>query len=264
MKMYVLDNGKIVMQANNQVTTDGGSGGEAPAIPVHSFLFDTEIGWVLFDTACDPEGMTRNWPQAMRENPYVAGEHGSVTDQLSLLGLTPDDIRYVVVSHLHLDHAGSLKLFRNATVIVSREEFNKTLHAYADRDFSGFHMESDISGWLRAELRWQFICQDTEEYPLCPGLTVLNFGPGHSYGMLGILAELDRDGTFLLAADTLYTADHLGPPAKMAGIAYDEKGYFDTVERIRTLAAKTGAKILFGHDMAQFQTLVKAGQGCYE
>lgn len=264
MKLYVLDNGKIVMEADNRVTHDSGCGGEPPAIPIHTFLLDTELGWVLFDAACDPEGMTRNWPEAMRANPYLAGPHGAVSDQLALLGLTPDDIRYVVLSHLHLDHAGSLQLFRNATVLVSREEFNKTLHAYADRDFSGFHLESDITHWLRAELRWQFLDPDTAEYVLCPGLTVLNFGPGHSYGMLGLLVELERDGTFLLAADAIYTADHLGPPAKMAGIAYQEKGYFDTIERIRALAQKTGATILFGHDMAQFQTLRKAGQGHYE
>lgn len=263
MKMYVLDNGKIVMADSNPVT-DQPASDQAAAIPVHSFLFDTSVGWVLFDTACEPEGMTKNWPAAMRANPYLPGPNGTMTQQLALLGLTPADIRYVIVSHLHLDHAGSLKLFSNATVLVSREEFNKTLHAYADRDFSGFHMKSDVESWLRAELSWQLVCRDVKRVPLCEGLTVLHFGPGHSYGMLGLLVELERDGTFLLAADTLYTAAHLGPPPQMAGIAYDEAGYFATIERIRSLAAQTHARILFGHDMAQFQTLIKAEQGCYQ
>lgn len=263
MKMYVLDNGKIVMSANNQVTTDSGEG-EAPSIPVHSFLFDTKKGWILFDSACDPEGMTKNWPEHMRANPYIAGDKGSVEQQLAILGLKPEDISMVVMSHLHLDHAGSLSLFRNAEIYVNQEEFNKTMHAYADRDFSGFHMETDISSWLRAELDWHFLPSDIKELELCKGLTILNFGSGHSYGMLGLLAELEHDGTFLLAADTIYTSDHLGPPAKMAGIAYDSDGYFATIEYIRALAKERQATILFGHDMEQFQTLKKAGEGYYQ
>ncbi len=263
MKMYILDNGKIVMSANNQVTT-GSEGEDAPAIPVHSFLFETEKGWVLFDNGCDPEGMTKNWPDHMRANPYFPGEQGSVKQQLAILGLKPDDISYVIMSHLHLDHAGALALFKQAQIYVSQEEFLKTMHAYADRDFSGFHMETDITSWLRAELSWRFITPETKKLELCKGLTILNFGPGHSYGMLGILAELEKDGNFILAADTIYTSDHLGPPAKMAGIAYDETGYFATIETIRSLSRKYNARILFGHDMAQFRTLKTAGHGFYE
>ena len=263
MKMYVLNNGKIVMVGDDRVTGGGSAGGEAPAIPVHSFLFDTPAGWVLFDTGCDPEGMTKNWPEALRANPYVA-EPGGMEEQLRLAGVTPDDIRWVVCSHLHMDHAGTLGLFRNATVLVHKDEFCKTMHDFVDGTLSTFHMDSDIRSWMRAELDWRLIGPDTERYPICPGLTVLNFGSGHSYGMLGLLVELERDGTFLLAADALYTAEHYGPPAKLAGIVHDEAGYFETVERIRGLAAETGATVLFGHDMAQFRTLVKAGEGCYQ
>jgi glyoxylase-like metal-dependent hydrolase (beta-lactamase superfamily II) len=155
-------------------------------------------------------------------------------------------------------------LFRNAKIYVNQNEFTKTLHAYADRDFSGFHMETDISSWLRAELDWHLISPDIKELKLCNGLTILNFGPGHSYGMLGLLVELEHDGTFLLAADTIYTNDHFGPPAKMAGIAYDKEGYFATIENIRTLATEHHAKILFGHDFAQFRTLKKVCDGYYQ
>lgn len=262
MKMYILEHGKIVMSANDKVT-GGSSDGTAAAIPVHSFLFDTNKGWVLFDNGCDPQGMTGHWPEHMRANPYIAGDDGAITEQLALLGLTTDDIHCVVMSHLHLDHAGSLSLFPNAEIYVNQEEFTKTLHAYADRDFSGFHMKSDIESWLRAELAWRLLPPEKKTYELCDDLTILNFGPGHSYGMLGLLAKLPQSGSFLLAADAIYTKEHFGPPAKLAGIAYDEDGYFATIEAIRALAKEQQATILFGHDMAQFQTLKKAKEGCY-
>ena len=262
-KMYVLNNGRIVMLTNNKVTNDDGGNGEAPAIPIHSFLLDTAKGYVLFDTGCDPKGMTENWPLWLRENPYEFADGGTPAQQLALIGLKPADISYVVMSHLHVDHAGTLSEFTNAEVIVSREEFVKVMRDYAEDKLDGFHVKSDVESWLKAELNWHLIPQDMEEWELCPGLKVLNFGPGHAYGMLGLEVVLEESGAFILAADTIYTADHMGPPAKMAGIAYEEEGYYATIERIRTLAARDNAKVLFGHDMEQFGTLIKAGAGFY-
>jgi carboxyl-terminal processing protease len=37
------------------------------------------------------------------------------------IGLTPDDIKYVVVGHLHLDHGGNVGKFPNSTIVVQRD-----------------------------------------------------------------------------------------------------------------------------------------------
>ena len=66
MKMYVLDNGVIRIISDNKVT-----GGGTADIPIHSFLFDTPEGYVLFDTGCDPDGMSGAWPAHMQVNPYI-------------------------------------------------------------------------------------------------------------------------------------------------------------------------------------------------
>jgi len=263
MKMWVLDNGKIVMEAHNEVTK-ASDAAEIPAIPIHSFLFDTPKGYVLFDTSCDPEGMTKNWPEYIRANPYVASPEQSMAGQLALLGLTPDDISYVILSHLHLDHAGELALFRKAKILVSKEEYLKTMHAYADDTLDTFHLKTDIESWLRAELDWQFIEKDCETVPFCEGLTILNLGSGHSFGMIGLLVELDKDGNFVLAVDSCNDAEHFGPPALLAGIAYDPDGYFRIIEKLRGIADEKKATVLFGHDMAQFLSLKKAAEGCYQ
>ena len=102
-----------------------------------------------------------------------------------------------------------------------------------------------------------------EEFDLTPSLKILNFRPGHSYGMLGLLVQLDSGKKYLLAADTIYTKGHMGPPVQIAGIAYDDEGYVRTVERIRETAEREHAEILFGHDMEQFGTLVKSENGYY-
>lgn len=115
MKLYVLDLGKIVMMGDNPVTKDEG---ENPAIPIHAFLLDTPAGYVLFDTGCHPQAMEGAWPKELCGNPYVPGEHGSVPERLAELGIRPEEISAVVLSHLHLDHAGGAHFFPQAKIYV--------------------------------------------------------------------------------------------------------------------------------------------------
>jgi N-acyl homoserine lactone hydrolase len=56
----------------------------------------------------------------------VGGGHAALTQALAAEGLTPDDIHYVVLTHLHFDHASNLDLFPNACAVVQRDEI---LHA---------------------------------------------------------------------------------------------------------------------------------------
>ena len=81
-------------------------------------------GNVLFDTGnndkliTDPSywGRGLRWPEA--------GDHARRRDRrpAKKIGLTPDDINYVVLSHLHLDHGGNVGKFPNSTIVVQKDE----------------------------------------------------------------------------------------------------------------------------------------------
>ncbi len=182
-----------------------------------------------------------------------------MVERLAELGVKPEEIRYVVLSHMHVDHMGCVKYFPQAKVLVSGRELITVLREYAggalDEGVVGvFHVKTDMDNALRAGVQWVPVYE--EEMPLCDGVTVYNFGPGHAYGMLGLLVR-GESGNYLLAADAVYSHVHYGPPAQMAGVCADDDGYFRTIERIRSLAEEHHAQVLFGHDMAQFKALVK-------
>jgi glyoxylase-like metal-dependent hydrolase (beta-lactamase superfamily II) len=234
-------------------------------IPVYTCLFDHPAGLVLFDTACDPEGMSKNWPDHNKQvSPHEARDDEYLPARLAQLGVSPEDIKYVVLSHLHTDHAGCVKLFKNAEVYVSEREFTEALKQYALRSFGPAYIESDIKGWLDAGLRWKLVGEDVRELKLLDGLTIVNFGSGHTYGMLGLLAELPQSGSFLAVSDALYTKENLGPPVKLPGMLYDREGYLKTAAFIREYAERHRAKILFGHDKDQFSGLKTSASGFYE
>ena len=261
MNMYVLDNGIIRMPEVTIYT--GGSEEKWIDIPVYSVLIDHPEGLVLFDAACNPEGMLGNWPEAFRQFPYIADEAQLLPNSLERLGYRLEDIRYVVASHLHLDHAGCLKYFPNAEVIVSEVELRNTMTRYEAGEELGAHLVSDIESWIQADITWKTVSEQDGEYPLLDGLTVINLGPGHSWGMLGILVELQDSGSFLLASDALYSARHLGPPPILPAILEDQEGYSRSVQRILKYKETHAARIMYGHDLEQFRGLVHADTGYY-
>lgn len=137
MKFYILDNGWetldksfFIAGANSATASNRNPETEWINIPIQAYLIEHEDGWILFDTGCDPD-WERNWPAFIPEqSPYYVTEEQLLLNRLAQLGVAPEDIRYVVISHLHVDHAGNLHHFKNAQVIVSEEEFTATLKAF--------------------------------------------------------------------------------------------------------------------------------------
>ncbi|SHI23943.1 Metallo-beta-lactamase superfamily protein [Sporobacter termitidis DSM 10068] len=272
MKMYILDNGKLMLDraniiAGNRLATvvDKHPEAEWTEIPVNTFLIDHPDGLVLFDTACDPKGMSDNWPASSKlVSPYEAPEGGYLHERLEQLKVKPEDVKYVVMSHLHTDHAGCLSLFKNAEVFVNETEFTETLKLYALREEKPAYSHSDIEAFLNAKLRWHLLDNTEKEYPLLDGLTIVNFGSGHTFGMLGLLVELPKAGNFLMVADALYTSENAGPPIKFSGLVYDSLGYVATAKFIAKYAKAHNAQVVYGHDKAQSDGMIKSTEGYYD
>ena len=117
-RMYMLETGRLKCKVHNIKMNQGLN--EDYAIPVPFFLITHPNGHTIIDggnaveVATDPRGYWGDicdvyWPEMREEEGCVA--------QLKRLGIAPEDIRYVVQSHLHLDHTGAVGRFPNATHI---------------------------------------------------------------------------------------------------------------------------------------------------
>ena len=76
-----------------------------------------------------------------------------------------------------------------------------------------------------AELNWREIGRQEPDQKIVDGVKLLNFGPGHARGMLGLQVSLRSEPGVILVSDACYTAENYGPPAKQPGISYDP-GHF--------------------------------------
>ena len=271
-KLYILDNGRMWGDKANFIAgcTTATASNKNPdsqwiEFPIQTFLIDHPDGLLLFDTACHPKGMTERWPDFIRElSPYYVTEEELLVNRLAQLNVKPEDVKYVVISHLHDDHGGCLELFKNSEVYISDREFTRTMRQYVLRKDLNVHVPKDIEQWIKAELNWRPIMDDEVELKLMDGVTILNFGSGHSWGVMGLFLEMEKAGNVIIASDALYTAENAGPPVRVPGIIYDSLGYISTAEKINKMAKERNAQIWFGHDMEQFKTLVKSTEGHYE
>lgn len=274
MKIYVLDNGRMKMDKNlmiansNQATLDEPNApNEMHEFPIYTVFIDHPDAKILFDTACNPNAMGENgrWISATQKAfPYFADESCHLPNRLEQIGVDPKEVDFVVASHLHLDHAGCLEYFTNATIIVHDDELSGAMKTYARNQQAGAYIWADIDAWIKSNLTWRTVSKEDDNLKLVEGVRVLNYGSGHAWGLIGLEIESSELGTIILASDAIYTKESMGTPFKPPGILYDSIGWTKSVEKIKKLADEKNAQIWFGHDGEQFQGFRKSTEGFYE
>jgi glyoxylase-like metal-dependent hydrolase (beta-lactamase superfamily II) len=87
-------------------------------------ILHPQAGPVLFDTGYDPAFVTatRPFPERLYRwtTPMTLAPGEAVSEQIGRLGLKPDDIKTVVLSHFHGDHVAGLHAFPKARLFCAR------------------------------------------------------------------------------------------------------------------------------------------------
>ncbi len=199
--------------------------------------------------------MNGYWPQNLKEiYPLYQTEDERLENQLKHCGVDPKDIKTVIVSHMHLDHAGNLDLFKHADVYVPKADFmfaQTQVHLNPDPATHGGYVKKDLD----VPIKQYHLVED--DFEIAPGIEVINL-PGHTPGLLGIVVHLNKEGTYILPQDCVYTENIYTPPAKASGLLYDSIQYFKSIEKVRNIQKKYDEKVIYAHDCAFFKTLKTA------
>lgn len=226
-------------------------------IPIPWFLLLHPRGHVVIDGGLAVEGLADPrgyWGDAIDAYCPIMTEDDGCQAQVSQLGLDAEDVRFVVLSHLHSDHTGAIGRFPRATHIVQRQEYE---YAFAPDWFSaGAYVRKDFD---RPALKWQFLEGDaTDDYDLFgDGVLRMIFTPGHSVGHQSCLVTLPKSGPFLLTVDAAYTLDHWHERA-LPGFMTSAVDAVRSVKKLRAIAIETGAIIVPGHDAKEWAELKHA------
>ena len=245
MKLHILSGGRLKMRKS--VFVPEADRQEIFEIPVSCYLLKHPQGNVLFDTGCHPSTATdaeQRWGGMAKFMTPVSGPQDNVISQLKQLNIEPNDIDVVVNSHLHSDHCGCNAFFKKASFICHAKELEAARQEDAEK-----------MGFLAVDWQQPMPMEtiDGQKDLFNDGKIVLVPVPGHTPGMTGALVALGRSGVFFLASDSAPLQSNLDReqmPRNMWNAALASQ----SMTEIRKIESG-GAKVLFGHDDAQHQTL---------
>jgi len=209
-------------------------------VPVPAFLIEHPKGRVLFDTGMHPliQHDARARLGALADvftAEFAPGEE--VGARVAAKGIEAARVDYVVLSHLHFDHAGGLATIPNARVVVQRREWEAGADADLSTQLSFARQDYDHGHEL--------VLVDGERDLFGDGRVVCFPTHGHTPGHQSLRVRLDS-GDVVLTADACYlhrTLEHDHLPM----LVYDRDAALASLRRFRALR-DYGARLVFGHD----------------
>lgn len=206
-------------------------------------LVDTGMSRLHVD---DPELTWRGTPANDALRPVMRPED-SLLYRLAQLGIAPQDIDYVINTHLHFDHAGNNDLLGRAKFFVQREQYELA------KDNPSYPNQY----WNLPSLSYELVDGERE---LFSGVRVIPT-PGHTDGHQSVLLRLPETGAVILCGDAVYcqenydhdTWDSQADPATAR----------DSALKLRAIAETERATMFYGHDREQAHAMRWAPTASY-
>jgi glyoxylase-like metal-dependent hydrolase (beta-lactamase superfamily II) len=256
MKLYVFTSGEITIAKSALQSNQSGT--ETFRIPVAFFLIKHPKGNVLFDTGNNDrliQDPTYWGPLAGLDpgrSPDVA-----IDAQLAKIGVKPSDINYVIVGHMHLDHAGNVSKFPTATFVAQRDEITNafwpkpgTAGPYITTDFAG--LRAGIGSGLANKQPTIELDGDLDLFG--DGSIYVHRAVSHTPGSQIALIRLPKTGLIVLTSDVCYLVENLNKDILPSiGLTYDPTGMLDAYHYIKRVRDLEKGDVIFAHDPDTFK-----------
>jgi glyoxylase-like metal-dependent hydrolase (beta-lactamase superfamily II) len=235
------------------------------SLPIVAFLVEHPgAGPILIDTGLDP--VVADEPRksfgrllaATSAKTFSMASSQTVPTQLRARGVDPDQVKHVLMTHLHYDHASGISQFPEATFLVTKREWDaahaafRLFHGYVTKHFDHpfayrfLDFESDRAASYSTFGRSLDLFGD--------GSVRAVFTPGHTHGHVSIvLRTATRE--VLIAADAAYTRHTVATGHRPAHME-DEHLFTRSLREIQLYSEQNPDSLLIpGHDMEAWQKL---------
>jgi glyoxylase-like metal-dependent hydrolase (beta-lactamase superfamily II) len=175
-----------------------------------------------------------------------------IVDQLAQIGIRPDQVNFVGISHRHDDHTGQAADFPKATLLIGAEDFEtvKGRPESAPR----------FAPWIKGGSKVERVQGDQDVFG--DGSVVMLDTPGHTEGHHSLLVRLPRMGPVLLTGDLWHFTENVrnrGVPS----FNTDRAQTLASMDRFDRIARQLKAMVVIQHepdDIAKLPPFPKSAQ----
>jgi glyoxylase-like metal-dependent hydrolase (beta-lactamase superfamily II) len=244
---------------------------------IYALIEHPTKGYMLVDTGYSSHFMTetKSFPFNIYKNlTPVSFNDGSVpaVDMLKSKGISPNEIKHIIISHFHADHIAGLKDFPNAHFICLKDAYDdisgkKGISALR-RAFVPNLLPDNFKERLTLLDRKNMVVVDKDKRPFEVGYDILGDRSligvdltGHAIGQMGIFLSTENE-EYLLSADASWSSRafrEFVPPHVIANIIIPKKkSYILNLERLHHLYKNNpNIKIIPSHCSEVWDTYIK-------
>ena len=215
--------------------------------PTPCFLIANGNRYLLWDTGLSRRAIGGNHPVAKLER--------TITEQLTEIGVKPEQIEFIGISHYHGDHTGQATQFPKAKLLIGAGD----LEALKSKTPPGGAAPSHIQPWIDGTSTVEPLVDDRDVFG--DGRVTILMTRGHTPGHSSLLVKLTT-GPVILAGDLWFSHSD----ALRATMPDFNTGRAETIasrERIARMAEKLDAVIILQHepaDVAKLPAFPKAAE----
>jgi glyoxylase-like metal-dependent hydrolase (beta-lactamase superfamily II) len=194
-------------------------------------------------------------PQVLQK--YDAADYTRPDRAIERLGIKPDEVTDIIVTHMHSDHADGVDLFPKARVWIQRDEY---IYYTGDAWQPGGKPAAepdDILALVKLNIAGRVRLVDGDAREIIPGVTVYT-GGRHTYASQFVGVNT-KAGRAVIASDNLYLYENLDKHVPIAQ-TFDAKANLAAQDRMKQIATSPRL-IVPGHDPEVFVRFPKPGNG---
>ncbi|MDB5733573.1 MAG: hypothetical protein JWN16_210 [Alphaproteobacteria bacterium] len=242
-RLYVLDCGTLIY---NRPESYGLAREEVADtnMSVPCFLVVHPKGILLFDTGLSDRLVGRPVYENVRGG-YGQLKLNTLRGQLADIGVTPERITYLALSHSHYDHVGNANDYAGSTWLARK----------AEKDFMFAGSPRDVADYAAlANARTQFVSGDHDVFG--DGSVILKSTPGHTPGHQSLYVKLAHAGGVVITGDLYHypeerTLNRMPPRELKTGTPASRAA-------IETFLQGSHSQLWIGHSTAFFRDARKS------